>query len=109
MTTVEFTARNPVAFLLLMSRKSHHADGRGNKKLNPEGRLLLLLTHAPSLPYLLSQDRERPLVRSQAQHNQIRIQSMQDMMLVRVVAWLASLSSHEVHDLVFPFPGLIGV
>lgn len=64
---------------------------------------------APSFAHLLSQDGERPLVRGQTQHNEIRIQPMQDVMLVGVVAWLTSLSSHEVHDLVFPFPGLIGI
>lgn len=44
-------------------------------------------------------------MRGKPEHDQVRIQPMQDMVLIRIVARLSPLSPNEVHDLVLPLAG----
>lgn len=48
-------------------------------------------------------------MRGEPEHDEVRVQSVQDVVLVRVVARLGALPAHEVHDLVLPLAGLAGV
>lgn len=48
-------------------------------------------------------------MRGEPEHDEVGVQPVQDVVLVGVVARLAALAPHEVHDLVLALPGLAGV
>lgn len=57
----------------------------------------------------LAQNVKVRLVRGECQHDQIRIQSVQHVMCVRIVAGLVTLMSNVVHNLVLTLAGYIGI
>lgn len=48
-------------------------------------------------------------MRGEPEHDEVRVQAVQDVVLVRVVPRLGALPAHEVHDLVLSLARLAGV
>lgn len=104
---------NPIQKSVLSSEVIRSAKSYNLTAQNCHGTEGEVNTHAlstrPPPHHLLSQDGEWPFMRSKPKHNQVRVQPMQDMMLIRIVSRLSPLPPYKVHDLVLSLSGLTSI